>query len=191
MKGKEIKETVKAASQGNVDAFAELFEELRPMVYTVAVRYVGPNDANDVVMNTYLKAWQAIPKFKFRSSLKTWLYRIAYNCTLDHLKGTNRRDQRFVTGLDEEKPILDKMPDPKAENPETLISRKDNIELVRSCLEELSEEYRITLLLRYSDDMNYTEIAAATGVKVGTVMSRLFNGKKKLKAILKKYKTME
>ncbi len=59
------------AQNGDVDAFAELFESLRSRVFAVALRVVGPDDADDVVMETYLKAWQAIPRFNRRSSLTT------------------------------------------------------------------------------------------------------------------------
>lgn len=191
MTNKEIKKKLLAASQGNADAFAELFEELRPMVYSIAIRYVGENDANDVVMDTYLKAWQAIPNFKFRSSLKTWLYRITYNCSQDHRKVINRHQKRIVNSKTEDAPIIEKIADPTEETPETISGKKDIIAVVRSALNKLADEYRVTLLMRYTDDMSYSEIAAATGVKIGTVMSRIFNGKRKLKSIFNNFQNQD
>jgi RNA polymerase sigma-70 factor (ECF subfamily) len=84
-----------AAGKGDMEAFAALFEELRPMVYEVACRLVGPSDADDVVMETYLKAWRAIPRFNRRAALKTWLYRVTYNCALDFLRSRQRRRDRI------------------------------------------------------------------------------------------------
>jgi RNA polymerase sigma-70 factor, ECF subfamily len=180
------KEKVYAASKGDVDAFADLFEELRPMVYSIAIKYVGETDANDVVMDTYLKAWKAIPKFKFKSSLKTWIFRITFNCSHDYLKRINREHNRTVRENDDQDPILDRIADDN-KTPDQQAAKNDVVKIVRESLKELPDEFRITLMMRYCNDMSYSDIAAATGVKLGTVMSRLFNGKRKLKLIMKQY----
>jgi len=83
-------EQLERARKGDVEAFAEVFEALRPLVFSVANRLVGPNDAEDVVMETYLKAWQGLPRFRGKSSLKTWLYRISRNCSLDFIRSRQR-----------------------------------------------------------------------------------------------------
>ena len=75
--------------------------------------------------------------------------------------------------------------------PDEQVERSELVEEVRQALDRLAEEYRVTLLLRYADGLNYAEIAAATGVSAGTVMSRLFYGKRKLEKILREEQDKE
>ena len=100
---REEKALLEKAGNGDMDAFAELFEPLRSMAYAVACRIVGANDAEDVVMKAYLKAWQSLPRFRGGSSTKTWLYRITYNVTCDWLRrrrieGDGEFDDRIGPG---------------------------------------------------------------------------------------------
>lgn len=174
---------IERAIQGDVSAFASVFETLRPTVFAVACRLVGPLDAEDVVMETYLKAWQALPRFQKRASVKTWLYRIAHNCSLDMLRARARRKEEPLPvrpGETGELAVPDEMqpgPDIQAEHSE-LAGRLD------AAIAVLSAEHRTVLLLRHADGLSYSEIAAATGVSMGTVMSRLFNARRKLKKML-------
>jgi RNA polymerase sigma-70 factor, ECF subfamily len=168
------------ARQGDVDAFAELFEQLRSRVFTVAWRLVGSNDAEDVVMETYLKAWKALPGFNQRASLETWLYRIAHNCAVDVL-----RKRRPLPDGQREPVDVEALADPRARPPDEAAAASDLAREVRQALDTLSPEHRTALRLRYSDGLSYAEIAAATGVSIGTVMSRLFNGKRRLQQQLK------
>lgn len=186
MESIEVKKKIKLASKGDVGAFAELFEGFRPMIYSIAYRYVGEHEANDVVMNTYLKAWKAIPGFKFKSDLKTWLFRICYNCAHDHLRVNARINRHTVVPVDEEGAvILDNIEIASPELPSDQAEKRDTVDLVKKAMLELPVEHREVLSLRFSEEMSYEAIAEITGVKVGTVMSRLFNAKKKLKEIIK------
>jgi RNA polymerase sigma-70 factor (ECF subfamily) len=172
------------AQQGDVEAFARLFENLRPAVLAVARRVAGMDDAEDVVMETYLKAWQALPRFRSRSSLKTWLYRIAYNCSLDFVRSRQRRKEVALSGDDSEQTVLERTPDEKQPTPDETIAGGELAEMVRGAMGQLPQEHRVALQLRFCDDLSYAEIAAATGVSIGTVMSRLFYAKRKLRKII-------
>jgi len=172
------------ARRGDVDAFAELFENLRPNVYAVARRLVGEGDADDVVMETYLKAWKAIPRFGGRSSLKTWLYRITRNCGLDLIRARNRRQERILQGEEEQERPLENLPDETRRSPRESMEQDERVAGVRAAMQALAPEHRTALLLRFTDGMSYAEIAAATGVSKGTVMSRLFYGKRNLRKII-------
>jgi len=166
-----------------MNAFAEAFEPLRPMIYAVAYRLVGPDDAEDVVMQTYLKAWQAIPRFQGRSSMKTWLYRITRNCALDLIRFRGRRRERVLTQEELDSPAV-QFSDPSQQQPDEVIARSETAAFVRQAMCKLSPEHSNVLEMRFADGMSYAEIAAATGVAIGTVMSRLFNAKRKLRKIL-------
>jgi RNA polymerase sigma-70 factor (ECF subfamily) len=175
------------ARQGDADAFLSLFEEARPMVFSVASRVVGPNEAEDVVMDTYIKAWKAIPDFSGRAVPRTWLCRIAHNCAVDYL----RRCKPWATSeSDSESRAVspDSLPDPNPQSPLDRMVGDETGARIEAALDTLAPEHRVTLRLRYSDELSYAEIAAATGVSIGTVMSRLFNGRRKLMKLLAAFK---
>lgn len=171
------------AQKGDIDAFASLFESLRPMVHAVAYRLTGPNDVDDVVMDSFLKAWKSLPRFRRRSSLKTWMYRITYNCAIDCLRGRQRRLDRTVSG-GEEAVEWSAIADRGEVAPDKALARAETAEAVFAALAKLPAEHRTTLELRFVDGLAYAEIAAATGVMIGTVMSRLYYGKRKLRKLL-------
>lgn len=181
---RETQQLIRRASEGDMDAFAETFEPLRGMVYAVAYRLVGPDEADDVVMETYLKAWQALPRFRGQSSLKTWLYRIAYNCALDMSRARRRRKEQALTPETQEQGTEAHLRDDRQETPDTIMAREETVDAVREASAKLSPAHRVALELRYSDGFSYSEIAAATGVSIGTVMSRLFNAKRKLRQLM-------
>ena len=172
------------AQKGDIDAFADLFEGLRPMIFAVACRLVGPTDAKDVVMETYLKAWQALPGFNRRSALKTWLFRITNNCALDFIRSRQRRNKHFANENEQETDMIAHIPDEKQNTPDAIMVKDEIVTMVQIALSKLPNEHSVTLQLRYTDGLSYSEIAASTGVSIGTVMSRIFNGKKKLQKIL-------
>jgi RNA polymerase sigma-70 factor (ECF subfamily) len=178
---KEARARLEQAQAGDADAFAALFEEMRPVVYAVAYRLVGPDDADDVVMDTYLKAWRAVPRFNHRASLKTWLYRITHNCATDHLRARSRRHDRVLAVDETDDRTLDDFADERALTPDQAIGSRESAQLVQAALTEIGDPYRATLLLRFADGLSYSDIAAATDVSIGTVMSRIFYGKRKLK----------
>lgn len=149
------------------------------MVFSVAYRLVGPNDAEDVTMDTYIKAWKAVPGFTGRASIKTWIGRIAYNCAVDHLR-KRRLWSPASTGTGDTPVDPECLPDPAQRSPAEAVAAAEAESRVDTALATLAPEYRTTLLLRLTDGLSYAEIAASTGVSIGTVMSRLFNGRRKL-----------
>ena len=178
-----VEALVGKARLGDMDAFAAVFEGMRADVYKVAYRLVGADDANDIVMDAFLKAWQAIPRFVGRSSLRTWLYRITYNCAIDYLRSRQRRGEESLSSGSEESGVRE-VADETSGRPDEIVAGRELAEEMALALSLLPYEHRVTLELRYSDGLNYLEIASATGVSVGTVMSRLFNGKRKLRKLL-------
>jgi RNA polymerase sigma-70 factor (ECF subfamily) len=168
-------ERLEQAKKGDKAAFAELFEHLRPTVFAIALRVAGASDAEDVTMQAFLRIWQALPQFEGRSSPQSWAYRIAMNCALDNVRRKKRNAEQSLTiQVDENGSELSAH---EMESHELRIR-------VQKAMRKLPDEHRIVLELRYTEDMDYATIAHATGVSIGTVMSRLFNAKRKLKRIL-------
>lgn len=175
------------ARKGDVEAFLALFEASRGTIYAVAWRLVGPDEAEDVVMETYLRAWKSVPGFSGRSSVKTWLCRIAHNCAVDWLRKRNHLVQPYTPteGEDgENSGERDQYPDTRLREPSEIMAGAELQTAIDAALEAVSPEHRTVLLLRFSDGLSYAEIAAATGVSIGTVMSRLFNGRRKVQKAL-------
>ena len=176
---------LKRAQAGDMQAFAELFEPLRARMHAVAFRLVGPDQADDAVMDTYLRAWKALPAFDGRSAIATWLCRIVHNRCVDLLRTkrpilfTDQAPENTENEGDQEEQA-----DLKNPAPDEWAMRRETAAQIDRALERLSLEHRATLLLRYVDGLSYEELAAATGVSLGTVMSRLFNAKRKLKSAL-------
>jgi RNA polymerase sigma-70 factor (ECF subfamily) len=172
------------AQQGDAEAFARAFEALRPSVFAVACRLAGPDDAEDVVMETYLRAWQALPSFEGRASLKSWLYRIAFNCATDLRRRQQRSPEVHPEPAEDGQELVERVADPGAVQPGESLEADESRQQVGRALRLLPAEHRVALELRYAEGLSYAEIAAATGIGIGTVMSRLFNAKRKLKKAL-------
>lgn len=177
-------ELLARAKKGDMEAFAGLFEPLRAKSLGIASRIVGPDEAPDVVMDAFLKAWKAIPGFNGRSSLATWLYRIVWNCAADHRRANQRRRENRLA--EDEDGVEQDISDTAADTPLDNASRRDLARQLEASLDQLSDELRVTLMLRFADGLSYREIAAATGVRMGTVMSRLFHGRRRLKGLMAK-----
>ncbi len=171
------------AKRGDMEAFTRLFEPLRPRVFAVACRLVGPTDAEDVVMDTYLRAWKALPAFRGGSTLKTWLMRIARNRALDMIRARHEGARESLSAEDAPADVRN-LSDPTQPLPGEDLAGREMAGVLDAALGRLDPVHRTTVLLRYADDLSYAEIAAATGVHIGTVMSRLFNGKRKLRALV-------
>ncbi len=174
---------LRRARGGDVEAFVELFEPLRPLVHAVARRLVGESDAEDVVMETYLRAWTHLPGYRGGASLKTWIVRIARNACLDLLRRRQTRPTSSLSGETSDDPVVVDIDDPTAATPSEEAEARDSVAMLRDALARLDAPHRQVLLMRYEDGLSYGEIAAAAGLPIGTVMSRLFNAKRKLRAI--------
>ena len=183
--GSEKEELLARARDGDVEAFALVFESYRSVVHSIAYRIVGENHCDDVVMETYLKAWRALPKFGGRASMRTWLCKIAHNCALDFYRTQVRHNARFVhTEGSDQVPVLERLPDSTFPTPDREADLHDLGAVLDKALAQLSEEHRRVLLLRDVDGLSYREVAAAAGVSIGTVMSRLFYARRRMRRIL-------
>jgi RNA polymerase sigma-70 factor (ECF subfamily) len=185
MNPEERKQLVRKAKAGDVDAFAAVFEDYRSVVFAVAYRMVGANDADDVVMETYLKAWKAVPRFNEKSSIKTWLYRITSNCALDWLRKRKRSRETVLREDDGDSRTIEDLADDGQAAPYTEQVKREDYSQLNNAVDKLDEPHRVVLLLRFADELSYADIAAALDLSMGTVMSRLFNAKRKLRAVMR------
>jgi RNA polymerase sigma-70 factor (ECF subfamily) len=167
------RELIEECRRGAPEAFRALFERYKDLVYSVALRYSGePATAEDITQETFLKALVGLRSFRGDSGLKTWLYRLTVNSCLDQ----KRRRSRLTPLLDEALAIL-QTPDLSAfEN----LLRVELGAHVRTAIAALHDEHRILIVLRYTENLSYDEIAAILGISSGTVASRLSRAHKVL-----------
>ncbi|MCP4200674.1 MAG: sigma-70 family RNA polymerase sigma factor [bacterium] len=163
---------------GDTQAFGELYQQFESMVYNLALRMSGnPADAEDIAQETFIRAYRHLGKFKGRSSLKTWVFRIAVNCSNTRLR---RRGRHLAQRVDDSESELERAAD-EGRSPEERAVATDLSASVRVGLEHLPSHYREAVLLRDFEDMNYSEIAEVLGVRIGTVRSRIARGREQLR----------
>ena len=169
-------ELVHRSQAGDTEAFGELVTKYRAKIYAMLYCMVrNENDAWDLAQEGFLQAWRSIHKFEGRSSFYTWLYRLSVNLAIDSL----RRKGRYVeVELDDAIPCS--LPSPRPNYRRTEIS-----EHINRALAQLSPEHRAVIVLKEIEDLQYREIAEILNVSIGTVMSRLFYGRRKLQFILR------
>jgi RNA polymerase sigma-70 factor (ECF subfamily) len=151
--------------------FADDAMPFLPALYAAAVRMTrNPADAEDLVQETYLRAYRGYANFSDGTNLKAWLYRILTNTFINMYRARKRRPEQ-VDLDDVEDFYLDAIPDAE----------------VKSALEELPEQFRIAVILADIEGFQYKEIAEILGVPLGTVMSRIHRGRRALQKRLWEY----
>jgi RNA polymerase sigma-70 factor, ECF subfamily len=133
------------------------------------------HDAWDLAQEGFLKAWRSIHQFKGRSSFYTWLYRLTVNLAIESLRRKGRCQE---VELDDAIPS-------SAPGPGAHYQRAEIREHVNAAIAKLSPEHRAVVVLKELEDLQYHEIAEVLNLSIGTVMSRLFHGRKKLQSILR------
>jgi RNA polymerase sigma-70 factor (ECF subfamily) len=171
---------------GDPSGFEDIVRQYSSMVFSLAARLVGPAEAEDVVQETFLRAWRGLEKFRGESSLKTWLYAIALNRARARHGALSRVRSLFASGSkDREDPFaaVDAASDPGATPEENAIVFEQRQRL-RAAMAALPEEFRDAVVLRDLEGLSYEDVAAVLAVPVGTVRSRLARGRALLKETL-------
>ena len=195
---------VKRTLTGDRDSYRELVERYQGRLLAVASDILkNRQDAEDVVQESFVKAFLSLKNFKGESSFYTWLYRIAFNMAIDtKRRGARRggnhfefkeswgvRGQGSGNGAESSGPTVTSSLEhlQNVEGPFDALSRKELGSKLQAVMNELSEEHRAVITLREVDGLDYQEIADAIGVPRGTVMSRLFYARKALQKALQEY----
>jgi RNA polymerase sigma-70 factor (ECF subfamily) len=169
-------ELIHRSQAGDTEAFGELVTKHRAKILAMIYGMVrDENDAWDLAQEGFLKAWRSIHKFEGRSSFYTWLYSLTVNLAIDSLR---RKGRCVEVELDDA--IPSSLPSPRANYQRTEIRQHINAALAR-----LTPEHRAVIVLKEIEDLQYQEIAEILNLSIGTVMSRLFYGRKKLQSILR------
>jgi RNA polymerase sigma-70 factor, ECF subfamily len=171
------------AARGDRQALNELFRRYRLVAYRIAYRLLGNEaDALDAVQEAFVKALTHLPSFQGRSSFKTWLLRIVSNASLDLGRQRGRREALS----------LDAMGPKHREDVEPLVADLSGRDLERAelrrilqrALDHLPDAQRQTFVLHAEAGLSYREVAGTLDISIGTVMSRLYYARQKLRALL-------
>ena len=183
---------VKRTRNGDRDAFRILVERYQRRVFGLCVGMVrNPDDAMDLVQETFVKVFKNLDSFEGQSSFYTWTYRIATNVCIDFLRKNNRyRTVDYDDAIEHDDDIEDLgavLPSKLGVNPASVYARKELLEQIEAALQQLSPAHRQAILLREVEGLSYQEMADVMQISIGTVMSRLFHARKNMQRYLADY----
>jgi RNA polymerase sigma-70 factor, ECF subfamily len=176
---------VQKCIDGDTGAYRHIVDRYKDPIARVIYSMVQSDaDVEDLTQEVFIKAYKSLSGFKFDSSLRTWLYRIAVNHTLDYLRKKKLVRILSLDGIDEW--LLGRLrgTTQRTERVPEEINRAETKELIDWGLSKLPNDQKSVLVLRELEGMRYDEIAYALGISVPAVKSRLFRARSELKRIL-------
>lgn len=180
---------VKRVQEGDVDAFDGLIVKYRERIYAVVYNLTSNReDASDLAQDTFIKAFQSVHRFRGKSSFFTWLYRIALNTTLTHLRKNKLRRFFSFEKMNEEDHstgFIEQLVTESDSDKKALMNELQ--EKLNDAFQKLSLKHRTVITLYEIDGLSHKEISDIVGTSVGTVRSRLHYAKQFLQAELKEY----
>ncbi|HTY45939.1 MAG TPA: RNA polymerase sigma factor [Patescibacteria group bacterium] len=165
------------ASRGNIEAFEHIYKAVSGFVYNVALRITNSShDAEEVTQDVFMKVYRSLPGFQFRSSLRTWIYRITVNTALNSckkaIKETSRRGDYDTAVRTQSAP----------ETADARATQADHERAVASLLSALNPDQRACVVLREIEGFSYKQISEALKININTVRSRLKRARETLLA---------
>jgi RNA polymerase sigma-70 factor (ECF subfamily) len=180
---------VEMAQQGDVAAFDKLVEMYHSRIYTLTYQMTSNReDAEDLTQEIFVKAFEALPRFKGHSSFYTWLYRIGINKTINYRKKRNRNRPLSLDAMEQEVKQDEVYHDLSSKgSPLRNLSLSELQLKLNEAMQRLSEKHRTVVVMHDMQGIPHDEIANVVGVSVGTVRSRLFYARRQLQADLGEY----
>jgi len=174
------RDLVASAVAGHEGGFEELVRRYQRPISAYVYRMVGDYDAAlDLTQEIFIKVYGSLARYRSEFKFSTWIYKIAHNCAVDHLRRHNGREQSLVGGLEGdtyELPIESRRPSPEQES-----ERRERRIEIEGVVRSLPAVYRELIILRHSQDLTYEEIVEVTGLPLGTVKNRLFRAREMMR----------
>lgn len=172
------------ARKGDHEAFAALVNEHQRYVYNLALRVLqNEEEALDLTQEAFVRAWTALPNFRGQSRFRTWLYRIVTNLCYNRLPSLRRSLNELGDDVITEIPETD----PAFDNPARGMESRELRSYLHKAMDNLDENYRLLISLRYQHELSYEEIAATLNLPLGTVKTGLFRAREQLRRALERY----
>jgi len=178
-----------AARNGDEQAFETLFKRSQQKTFAVVLRYTRVvEDAEDIVQQSFYKAFAHLSQFQEESSFSTWLTRIAINEALMFLRHVRLTREVSIDSIGdaEGSPASLEIPDSNG-NPETRCSQREEVRILSKAVRNLHPRLRTTIVLRELRELSTSETACSMGLSVEAVKARIFQGKRKLRQELTSY----
>lgn len=171
----------------DAEAFGRFVDVYQNRLFGFVRRMVNDaEEAADITQDAFIRAFQAIHRFDGRCSVRTWLFRIAYNLCVDRARKVDRTPNEFRLDHGYEDDETVELADVRWD-PENIVMNDEFFELVEKGVASMSEKLRSVLLLHDKEDLSYDEIAETLGIPVGTVKSRLFLARNHLQSVVGEY----
>jgi len=168
---------------GDREAFRPLVERYSHLIFGQAYRMTGnESDAEEIVQETFLRAYRGLASFEDRSNFGTWLFRIATNCSLDLLARRKSQPQPAITE-DDEDPPEDRLPS-ESPSPERLLYSRELQARIGEAMDGLTPVERAAFVLRHFEGQSIEEIAAALHVRAGAAKQSIFRAVQKMRQSL-------
>ena len=179
---------VARARSGDMEAFRLLVERHSRNVYNVAYRITGNcHDAEDVVQETFLKAYRQLGRFESRSSFGTWVHRIAMNCAVDLLRSRPRREQPEEHETLEEMAATTPSRDAHVIPADRLVASAEIGQRIRTAMSRLSPLERAAFVLRHFEGQSIDQISRALGVRQNAAKHCIFRAVRKMRVALEAF----
>ncbi len=173
---------LRRCSQGDTDAFGSLVRKYQDRLFNAILKFNGNrHDAEELCQETFVKAFESLASFRQASGFYTWLFRIGMNLSISRRRRSGRVKFRSLDapiGDDEQQRGSEELiSDFREIGPHDAAERADAWERIMAAMQELDEEFRIVVVLRDIEDMNYEQISQVLEVPVGTIKSRLYRAR--------------
>ena len=176
-------ELVQTAVAGREASFEELVRRYQRPIAAYVYRMVGDYDsALDLTQEVFIKVYNSLNRYRSEFKFSTWIYKIAHNAAIDHLRRHAVREQTLSGSVDGERREV--TIESKRLTPEQESERKERRMEIESVVQLLQPAYRELIVLRHSHDLSYDEIAEVTGLPLGTVKNRLFRAREAMRDLL-------
>jgi len=168
------------AVSGAEGSFEELVRRYQRPISAYVYRMIGDYEsALDLTQEIFIKVYGSLRRYRAEFKFSTWIYKIAHNSAVDHLRRSATREQSIINGSESdhfELPLESGQPSPEQES-----ERKERRGEIESVVRTLPANYRELIILRHSQDLTYEEIVEVTGLPLGTVKNRLFRAREMMR----------
>ena len=174
------RELVARTLAGREDGFEELVRRYQRPIAAYVYRMVGDYDAAlDLTQEVFIKIYNSLARYRSEYKFSTWIYKIAHNASVDHLRRSATREQAITSDVDGEErelPVMSLRPSPEQES-----EREERRAEIERVVRLLPAVYKELIILRHQHDLSYDEIAEVTNLPLGTVKNRLFRAREMMR----------
>ena len=177
-------EFVRQAQGGDQGAFGEIVRLFLPGMYSFLARMTDPDTAEDLAQETFVKAWKHIQRFDANKNLKPWLLTIARNTAYDHIRKNRAHAFSEFETIDGDNPFEDSLADESEPRADEAAIAKESSARLSSALSRIPEIYRVVILLRLEENLEFEEIAKTLEKPIETLRSQYRRGTAMLRKLL-------